>query len=152
MKLAEALSRRSALMEKIQQLKVRLKDCIKVQEGDEPAETPQDVIDELDKTLIELQRLIYLINITNTVTKIDGRSITSLLAERDTLAMRVRNLNDGLSYITEREDRYNRNEIKYVRMVDVNEFRRIYDRSAARLRELDLRIQGLGWTTELVQE
>ena len=146
MKLAEALSRRSALMEKIQQLKVRLKDCIKVQEGDEPAETPQDVIDELDKTLIELQRLIYLINITNTVTKIDGRSITSLLAERDTLAMRVRTL------ITEREDRYNRNEIKYVRMVDVNEFRRIYDRSAARLRELDLRIQGLGWTTELVQE
>ena len=142
MKLAEALSRRSALMEKIQQLKVRLKDCIKVQE----------VIDELDKTLIELQRLIYLINITNTVTKIDGRSITSLLAERDTLAMRVRTLNDGLSYITEREDRYNRNEIKYVRMVDVNEFRRIYDRSAARLRELDLRIQGLGWTTELVQE
>ena len=152
MKLAEALSRRSALMEKIQQLKVRLKDCIKVQEGDEPAETPQDVIDELDKTLIELQRLTYLINITNTVTKIDGRSITSLLAERDTLAMRVRTLNDGLSYITEREDRYNRNEIKYVRMVDVNEFRRIYDRSAARLRELDLRIQGLGWTTELVQE
>ena len=152
MKLAEALSRRSALMEKIQQLKVRLKDCIKVQEGDEPAETPQDVIDELDKTLIELQRLIYLINITNTVTKIDGRSITSLLAERDTLAMRVRTLNDGLSCITEREDRYNRNEIKYVRMVDVNEFRRIYDRSAARLRELDLRIQGLGWTTELVQE
>ena len=66
--------------------------------------------------------------------------------------MRVRTLNDGLSYITEREDRYNRNEIKYVRMVDVNEFRRIYDRSAARLRELDLRIQGLGWTTELVQE
>ena len=104
MKLAEALSRRSALMEKIQQLKVRLKDCIKVQEGDEPAETPQDVIDELDKTLIELQRLIYLINITNTVTKIDGRSITSLLAERDTLAMRVRTLNDGLSYITEREE------------------------------------------------
>ena len=96
--------------------------------------------------------MIYLINITNTVTKIDGRSITSLLAERDTLAMRVRTLNDGLSYITEREDRYNRNEIKYVRMVDVNEFRRIYDRSAARLRELDLRIQGLGWTTELVQE
>ena len=51
MKLAEALSRRSALMEKIQQLKVRLKDCIKVQEGDEPAETPQDVIDELDRRL-----------------------------------------------------------------------------------------------------
>ncbi len=40
MKLAEALSKRSQLMEKVSQLKVRLNDCIKVQEGDVPAESP----------------------------------------------------------------------------------------------------------------
>ena len=44
MKLAEALSKRSQLMEKVSQLKVRLNDCIKVQEGDVPAESPDSVI------------------------------------------------------------------------------------------------------------
>ena len=51
MKLAEALSKRSQLMEKVSQLKVRLNDCIKVQEGDVPAESPDSVIKELDRTL-----------------------------------------------------------------------------------------------------
>lgn len=152
MKLAEALSRRAALTEKVQQLGVRLNDCLKVQEGDTPIETPAQVVEELDGTLGELQRLIYAINITNTVTEVDGRSITSMLAERDALKMRVRILSDGLRHLTEREDRYNRNEVKYVRTVDAVEFRRLADRSAARLRELDLKIQSIGWTTELVED
>lgn len=152
MKLAEALSSRSALSDKVQQLRNRLKDCLKVQEGDTPAETPDSVIKELDHTLEDLQSLIYRINITNINTKIDGRSITPLLAERDVLAMRARILKDGLDYITERETRYNRNEIKYVRTVDVRNFRRVCDKSAARLRELDLKIQSLSWTTELLEE
>lgn len=152
MKLAEALSSRSALSDKVQQLRNRLKDCLKVQEGDTPAETPDSVIKELDRTLEDLQSLIYRINITNINTKIDGRSITSLLAERDVLAMRASILKDGLDYITERETRYNRNEIKYVRTVDVRNFRRVCDKSAAGLRELDLKIQSLSWTTELLEE
>ncbi|MDE6609003.1 MAG: DIP1984 family protein, partial [Muribaculaceae bacterium] len=62
MKLAEALSSRSALSDKVQQLRNRLKDCLKVQEGDTPAETPDSVIKELDRTLEDLQSLIYRIN------------------------------------------------------------------------------------------
>ena len=57
-----------------------------------------------------------------------------------------------MAHLTEREDRYNRNEIKYVRVVDVKEFRRVYDRSAAMLRELDLKIQAAGWVTELIEK
>ena len=152
MKLAEALSKRAGLIQRVQQLKTRLNDCLKVQEGDTPAETPEDVVKELDSTLGELRRLIYLINLTNTATMVDGRSITALLAERDTLAMRVKTLNDGLQLLTAREDRYNRNEIRFVRTVDVKDFRHIYDRSAAELRELDLKIQAVGWTTELVEK
>lgn len=56
MKLAEALSRRSALIEKSQQLRSRLKDCIKIQEGDEPTEDVDKVITELDQTLDELHK------------------------------------------------------------------------------------------------
>ncbi len=152
MKLAEALSKRSQLMEKVSQLKVRLNDCIKVQEGDVPAESPDSVIRELDRTLEELGSLIYHINLTNTLTEVDGQTITSLLAMRDVRSMKVKTLGEALKVLTEREDRYNRNEIRFVRTVDVKDFRHIYDRSAAELRELDLRIQALGWTTELIEK
>lgn len=152
MKLAEALSQRAALMQKYQNLRSLLGDCVKVQEGDQPVETPQQVIKDIDSTLGELQRIIYLINVTNTRTMVEGRSLTWLLAERDILSMKVRSLNDALSKLMEREDRYNRNEIKYVRVVDAKEFRKLYDSSAARLRELDLKIQGIGWTTDLIED
>ncbi|TFU92857.1 hypothetical protein E4T81_10165 [Barnesiella sp. WM24] len=152
MKLAEALSRRAALMDKVRQLKVRLDDCIKIQEGDTPIETPEEVIAELDKTLDSLRRLIYCINITNTRTEVDGRNITSLLAERDTLKLRVTTLADSLKHLTEREDRYNRSEIRYVRTVDAGEFRKLYDRCASQLRQLDLKIQSIGWMTDLIEE
>lgn len=152
MKLAEALSKRSQLMEKVSQLKVRLNDCIKVQEGDVPAESPDSVIKELDRTLEELGSLIYHINLTNTLTEVEGQTITSLLAMRDVRSMKVKTMGEALKVLTEREDRYNRNEIRFVRTVDVKDFRHIYDRSAAELRELDLRIQALGWTTELIEK
>ncbi len=139
-------------MEKVSQLKVRLNDCIKVQEGDVPAESPDSVIKELDRTLEELGSLIYHINLTNTLTEVDGQTITSLLALRDVRSMKVKTLGEALKVLTEREDRYNRNEIRFVRTVDVKDFRHIYDRSAAELRELDLRIQALGWTTELIEK
>lgn len=139
-------------MEKVSQLKVRLNDCIKVQEGDVPAESPDSVIKELDRTLEELGSLIYHINLTNTLTEVEGQTITSLLAMRDVRSMKVKTLGEALKVLTEREDRYNRNEIRFVRTVDVKDFRHIYDRSAAELRELDLRIQALGWTTELIEK
>lgn len=59
-------------------------------------------------------------------------------------------LNDGLKHLTEREERFGRMEVKYVRMVNAKEFRKLHDHSAARLRELDLKIQALGWSTDLI--
>ena len=143
MKLAEALSNRARLTEKVSQLRVRLNDCVKIQEGDTPSEQPEDVIAELDGTLDELRSLIYRINLTNTLAEVDGQTITSLLARRDVLAMKAKTLGEALKVLTEREDRYNRNEIRFVRTVDVKDFRHIYDRSAAELRELDLKIQAV---------
>jgi len=152
MKLAEALSQRAQLNIKISQLRSRLNDCIKIQEGDELIESPEQVVEELDKTLSEFRSLIYRINMTNTATTLaEGRNITSLLAERDALSLRVKALNDALRKITEPESRYTRTEIKFIRTVDVKQFRGNYEKSAAELRRLDLTIQSLGFTTELVE-
>lgn len=150
MKLAEALNLRAALIEKSQQLRSRLKDCIKIQEGDEPTENVNQVIEELDQTLDELRQLIYRINMTNANTFLDNRNITSLLAERDILSMRTKTLYESLKHLTERDERYGRMEIKYVRTVNAKDFRKLHDQSAARLRELDLKIQAIGWSTDLI--
>lgn len=109
MKLAEALSIRSQLTNKVTQLRSRLNDCVKIQEGDEIAETPHQVVEELDSTLAELRRIIYAINMTNTLTMDEnGRNITYLIAERDTLKQRVSILSSAVETLTQKESRYNR--------------------------------------------
>ena len=65
MKLAEALILRADCQKRIAQLKSRLLTNAKVQEGDKPAETPQELIAELGRVSNELLDLIKRINRTN---------------------------------------------------------------------------------------
>lgn len=152
MKLAEALSHRSALVNKIKEIESRLTDNVKVQEGDAPSENPMELIVALESTLAELQRIVYAINLTNTRTTIAGRSLTALLAERDMLKQKTRALSSALTHLTGRGDRYSRNEIKYVPTIDAADLRKLYDKSASDMRKLDLQIQSAGWTTDLIEE
>ena len=151
MKLAEALSRRSALEEKIDELKTRLGNNVKVQEGDTPFEDPCELIKELDRVLGEFHRIVFRINLTNTRTVFEGRTLTDMLAERDMLKKKTRILSDTISLLTDRGNRYSRNEIKYVATVDPAELRKIYDATSSQLRRLDLRIQAIGWEADLVE-
>ena len=52
MKLAEALSIRKDLQTRISELTARLMNNVKIQEGDEPAEDPKDLLKELDSCLM----------------------------------------------------------------------------------------------------
>ena len=140
------------MVNKVSEIELRLEDNVKVQEGDTPAEESMDLIAELESALLELQRIIYAINITNTKTIVAGRSLTSLLAERDILKKKTRVLASALNKLTGRNDRYSRNEIKYVPTIDAAEVRKLYDKTASDMRKLDLQIQEVGWTTELLEE
>ena len=151
MKLAEALSRRSALEEKINELKTRLGNNVKVQEGDTPFEDPCVLILDLDRVLEEFHRIVFRVNLTNTRTVFEGRTLTDMLAERDMLKKKTRILSDTISLLTDRGNRYSRNEIKYVATVDPAELRKIYDATSSQLRRLDLRIQAIGWEADLVE-
>lgn len=151
MKLAEALSRRSALEEKINELKTRLANNVKVQEGDEPFEDPKELIRDLDRILNDFHQLVYRINLTNTRTVSEGRCLTDLLAERDMLKKKNRILSDTISDLTQRGSRYSRSEIKYVATIEPTELRRLFDEASSKLRRLDLRIQSIGWETDLVE-
>ncbi len=149
MKLAEALSLRADLQKRVIQLKLRLKNSAKVQEGDEPAENVEDLFKELNETLAQLEELIYRINDTNMHTLCDGESLTRLMARKDTLSMRVELLRELLKHVAENETRYGRSELKNIRIVNVSELQKETDNYARRLRELDVKIQGLNWTTDL---
>jgi hypothetical protein len=149
MKLAEGLSVRKDLQTRIEQLKARLLNNMKVQEGDEPSERPEDLLNELDGCLKQLQDLMFRINATNMHTVKDGRTLTEMMAAREVLGKRVQILREAFDRATQSQDRYGRNEIKYVMTVDIPALRKQIDKYSKQLRELDMEIQALNFATEL---
>ena len=143
MKLAEALSNRADLQRRISQLKGRLKDSAKVQEGDTPAEDVETLFLDLDSCLEKQEKLVYQINYTNMQIMHNGENLTRMLAKRDSLSARVSLMREVLKHVTETETRYGRNEIRYIRTVDVANLRKDTDSYCKQLRELDNLIQSI---------
>ena len=149
MKLAEGLSIRKDLQTRIEQLKARLLNNTKVQEGDQPSEQPAELMKELDGCLKQLQEVMYRINATNMHTVKDGKTLTEMMAAREVLGKRVQILREAFDRATQSQDRYGRNEIKYVMTVDIPALRKQIDKNSKQLRELDMEIQALNFATEL---
>ncbi len=150
MKLAEALSIRKDLQTRVDQLKARILNNVRIQEGEKPAEEPVELLKELDSCLNQLRELIYRINLTNMNTCCDGKPVTRLMAERDVLLKRVQVLRDVFNQASTTTERYSRSEIKYVTTIDVKAMAKQIDKLATQLRELDVKIQSVNFTTELM--
>jgi hypothetical protein len=114
-----------------------------------PVEDPKELWIELNNNLKQLENLIYRINVTNMHTVHKGQTLTKLIAAKDVLALRVSIMREVLKHTVEREDRFGRQEIKYVRTVDAAELRREVDSYSRQLRELDVEIQSLNWAVDL---
>ena len=149
MKLAEALNQRADLQRRIAQLRERLSNNVKVQEGDQPAEKPDDLFKELAGSLKLLKDLIVSINRTNQETVWQGKTLTEIIAEKDTLSMHIAALRSALDAANVRSDRYSRNEIKFVRTIDVNALQKRVDDLSRDLRQLDSQLQQANWMTDL---
>lgn len=150
MKLASALSERSDIQRRLSELSERLANNAKVQEGDTPAEDPQALLAEMDALIDRLETLIYRINMTNSMVRSDGESMTLLLARRDCLKKRIAMLRGFLDCASSKVERYSRTEIAVRSTVDVAELQKQADRVSRELRGLDEKIQELNWTTELM--
>ena len=79
----------------------------------------------------------------------DGVRIADLLAERDALTTQAKILREFLKEASAKPDRYSAKEIAIMSTVNVADKQKETDLLAKRIRELDTRIQGLNWTTEL---
>jgi hypothetical protein len=152
MKLAEALILRADCQKRFQQLQARILRSAKVQEGDEPAENPTELLAELEGVAAELAALIKKINKTNAATAFsEEQKLADALAERDVLALRWAAYSGLAEAASVTQDRYTRSEVKFKSAVNVAEVRKRADALAKSYRELDSRIQELNWKVELVE-
>ena len=153
MKLAEALAIRKDTQKRIEQLKSRILNNVRVQEGDSPSEEPKELMKEMDACLKTLFALIFKINKTNMNTISEGRTITEMMAERDILSMRITSLREIFNKASESQERYSRSEIeiKMVTTIDIKPLSKKIDDLSKQLRELDMKIQTLNFTTELME-
>ncbi|MCI9069747.1 DIP1984 family protein [Clostridium sp.] len=151
MKLAEALNLRADVQKRIASLKERLIRNAKVQEGDVPAEDPVVLLKELEGNIIELEKLIKAINKTNSLTYIEGESITDIIAKRDALGLKLSVLRSFIDTASEKIDRYSNKEIKILSTVNVSEKQEEVDKLSKEYRIIDTKLQGLNWTIDLVE-
>ena len=151
MKLAEALILRADCQKRLAQVKYRLLTNAKVQEGDQPAEAPQDLLVEFDGISGELLDLIKRINKTNSATNFaDARTISDAIAERDVVALQRTAYSELAQSAAISQSRITRSEVKYIATINVAEIQKRADDLAKHYRELDARIQELNWQTELL--
>lgn len=151
MKLAAALSKRSDLQRRLSELSNRLNNNAKVQEGQKPSEDPIELLAELDSIFVQLEDLVAKINLTNSNTRVEGRTLTELLARRDVLKQRITIMRSFLDVASHRFERYSKTEIIIKSTVEVADLQKTVDGLSAELRGLDEQIQELNWTTELAE-
>ena len=152
MKLAEALILRVDRQKRVEQLKQRMVRNAKIQEGDNPAESPEDLMKELEQMTGELVLLIQRINNTNSSSKIEGNmTLSDALATRDILKLKhgvYRELAEAASVT---QARFSRSEVKFKSTVDIAAIQKQADQLAREHRELDTKIQEANWLVELIE-
>ena len=151
MKLGEALTLRSDLQTRMEQIRGRVKQAALVQEGEAPQEDPQALLAEFMRLADELEALIVRINRTNIVTLLPGGStLTDALARRDVLTIRQTTLRQVADVAGERQQRYGLAEIRTLPTVNVAELRAQADDLARERRELDAAVQAINWQTDIL--
>lgn len=151
MKLAEALQERADINRKIEQLKTRLNNNVLVQDGETTAEDPDRLKQELDNSIDRLAYLITRINQTNCVTKIDGQTLTELIAKKDTLSLKIHVYKDIAYAGSQTCYRARNTEIKIKSSISVDAWQSEIDRMAKELRLLDNKLQETNWNTDLIE-
>lgn len=149
MKLAEALQERADLNRQIEQLKARLYNNALVQEGEAPAEDPNELLAQLDRSTARLEELMAAINLANCRTVADDRTLTQLIARKDCLRLKIEAYRELVEAASQTAHRATRSEIRILSAVDVKAVQAAVDAMSRELRLLDNQLQQTNWTTDL---
>ena len=151
MKLAEALQERADLNRKIEELRRRLGNVVLVQDGEEPAEDPAELLRQLNEALARLEQLMAAINLTNCRTKAGGMTLTALIARKDALLIKLSAYRDLVYTAGQNTNRARGTEIKVKAVLKAADLQREADQIAKEVRELDNLLQETNWKTKLME-
>jgi len=156
--LGEALADRASKKKQLEQVAARAAAVARYQEGEEPAESADELLVKGRALIGELRELARRINRTNSATELEpGFTLTDALALRDGYASQYRLVTAvadagsgggarGMAWA-----RQLRSELQQVSAVRVADLRAEADQIAEARRNLDVRIQQAGWVTELME-
>lgn len=153
MKLSEALINRKQLIGSIAALQNRFLQNAVVIEGEQPEEDPLPTFKALESAHTALQTLNADINHSNNVTLVGDISVTQAIARRDSLKSRIKGFVEMIAFLRNRNSsRYNKDDPKQILAegVDIREIQHISDQFSKELRELDLAIQTVNWSCDLI--
>ena len=155
MLLGEALAERASKRKQLEQVEARAASVARYQEGEQPAENAEELLEKGRRLIGELRQLARRINRTNSATELDpGFTLTDALALRDSYAAQFKLVTavadagaggDGIGWA-----RQLRSELQLVSAVQVPDLRAEADQIAESRRRLDVRIQQAGWSAELL--
>lgn len=146
MKLAEALLLRADLMKKIEHLQNRIIPVLIVADDKLPQEDPYKLMAQLRKTIQDLESLVIRINKTNNETSVEGEgSLMEALAKRDSLKM----FSERLRSIRYAAQINNSGDKNLKTTIDIKSLQIEMDQTGRAFREIDSKIQGINWLTEL---
>ncbi len=152
MKLAEALQERTSLNSKLEQLSSTISDNVLYQEGDTPDLDIKELLKEHTEAAERLCWLMTRINLTNSTIKADnGKTMTELLATRDTLKLQVETYQNIRLTLGSRISRASRSEIKIIAAISAADIKKMIDDTSKELRTLDNKIQALNWQADLIE-
>ena len=152
MKLAEALQERADLVNNIERLRSRIRNNALVQEGEEPAENPKELIKELDGCIERFGFLASKINKTNNETKIGDMTITEVIAKKDVLILKAGAYRDFVYEASSMAGRARGTEIKIVPTLKVVDLQKTVDKPSKEIRLLDNSLQATNWSTDLIED
>ncbi len=151
MKLGEALRLRSDNYKKIEELQARAVANAQMQEGQEAADMPARLLEQIERLSAETLALVQRINRTNVATRLaSGQLVADALAERDALLKLRKPFESVAQAAGALQQRYTRSEIKIVRTIDPKAPRAKVDELSRRHRLLDVALQEVNWTTDLL--
>ena len=142
MKLAEALQERADLNRQIEQLRSRLSHNAIVQEGEAPAEDPGDLLAQLDRATARLEELMASINLANSRTVVNDKTLTQIIARKDCLRLRLEAYRELAETASQTARRATRSEIRILSTVDVKTIQAQVDTMAKELR-MDTVMEGV---------
>ena len=151
-KLAELLTERSQLSKKLNDLKTRIEQNSKTDEGSQPAEDPLKLLEEWRTVIVRLPRVICAINSANNNGKLNGggdKLLCDAIAEREVLDREIAGLKEIANSGLISHDGFRSSPLKLVSHIPVAKLREEIEQLVVKRQALEAQIQSSNWTIEV---